>query len=108
MLSFSIKFWGSELKTKSERKKEEGVWKSALINYLFEWFMKYIKLKKGSRALMVKFSFIKFFYFLPGVVYYGVPLVSNQASLYVEPVQDFVQINKENENSWSEILWTQK
>jgi hypothetical protein len=45
MLSFSIEFWGSELKTKSERKKEEGVWKGALITYLFERFMKYNKLK---------------------------------------------------------------
>jgi hypothetical protein len=57
---------------------------------------------------MVIFSFIQFFYFLPGVVYNGVPLVSNQVSFYVEPVQDLVRINKENENSWSEILWTQK
>jgi hypothetical protein len=43
MLSFWIKFWGSELKTKSERKNEEGFWKGALITYLFEWFMKYNK-----------------------------------------------------------------
>jgi hypothetical protein len=57
---------------------------------------------------MVIFSFIKFFYFLPGVVCNGVPLVSNQVPFYVEPVQDLVWINKENENSWSEILWTQK
>jgi hypothetical protein len=57
---------------------------------------------------MVIFPVIKFFYFLPGVVYNGVPLLNNQMSFYAEPAQVLARINKENDKHWSEILPTQK
>jgi hypothetical protein len=50
---------------------------------------------------MVIFPVIKFFYFLSGVVYNGVPLLNNQMSFHAEPVQVLARINKENENNWT-------